>query len=292
MSNITATLVRDLREKTGAGMMDCKQALVETGGDLELAVDWLRKKGHAAAAKKAGRATAEGMVGLSVHGKSGVVVELNSETDFVARNEKFQTLMSSVLKAAQNCNSLSDLEMADYDGSSQTVKEAVTENVSIIGENISLSRFAKVSVNNGVVASYVHNAIMDNAGKIAVLVALESNIDHAALNGLGKQLAMHIAAARPEVLSREMVSDAQISREKEIFAEQARASGKSDEIIEKMLVGRLQKFYQEIVLLEQVFIMDNKTKIADLLKEFGKQHGGEAIIKDFVRYELGQHSSN
>jgi elongation factor Ts len=180
------------------------------------------------------------MVGLSVNENSGVVVELNSETDFVARNEKFQTLMANVLKAAQDCNSLSDLENAGYPGSSQTVKEVVTEHVSIIGENISLSRFAKVSVSKGVIATYVHNAIMSNAGKIAVLVALESDIDRSILNDLGKQLAMHIAAARPDVLNREMVSEKQIAREKEIFAEQARASGKPDDIIEKMLVGRLQ----------------------------------------------------
>ena len=288
MSNITASLVRDLREKTGAGMMDCKQALVETNGDLNAAVDWLRKKGHAAAAKKAGRDTAEGMVGLRVHGHIGVAIELNSETDFVARNEKFQNLMNNVLKAAVDCNSLSDLEHAKYPSENKTVKDVITEHVGVIGENMSLKRFAKVHVDKGVVSGYVHNAMMDNAGKIAVLVALESDLDHDKLGVLGKQIAMHIAAAKPEVLSRENVSSAQIEREKVIFAEQAKSSGKPAEIIEKMLGGRMQKYYQEIVLLEQVFVMDNKTKISDLVSNFAKEHGKDVKIKSFIRYELGE----
>jgi len=287
MTEITASLVRDLREKTGAGMMDCKQALVETGGKIEDAVDWLRKKGHAAAAKKAGRATAEGMVGLKVSGNTGIALELNSETDFVARNETFQTLMNNILKVGVNCKDLAELENSTYPDSNQSIKESIAEHIGVIGENIVLKRFAKVHVEKGVVSSYVHNAIVENAGKIAVLVALESDASHDALHSFGKQLAMHIAAARPEVLSREDVSSEQIDRERMIFAEQSRASGKSDEIIEKMLVGRMQKFYQEIVLLEQVFVIDNKTKITELLNNFAKEHGKSVKITSFVRYELG-----
>lgn len=288
MSNITASLVKDLREKTGAGMMDCKKALVETNANLEEAVDWLRKKGHAAAAKKAGRATAEGMVGLIVEGNAGSVVELNSETDFVARNEKFQSLLSNILKVSIKCKDLAELEDADYPGESHKVKDVVSEHVGIVGENISLRRSKKIGVDNGVVVSYVHNEIMPNAGKIAVLIALESELDKSTLEGFGKQIAMHIAAAKPEALDRDGVSSESIDKEKEIFTEQAKASGKPDNIIEKMVVGRIQKYYQEVVLLEQVFVMDNKTKISDLVNNFAKEHGKDVKIKEFVRYELGE----
>jgi len=291
MVEITASLVKDLREKTGAGMMDCKKALVETSGDLEAAIDWLRKKGHAAASKKADRVTAEGVVGANVHGKIGVAIELNSETDFVARNEKFQKLTKSILEVAVNCDNLSNLEEASYLNENKKVKDVIAEHVGIVGENISLSRFAKLSVKNGVVSSYVHNAIMENAGKIAVLIALESELDEDKLSSFGKQLAMHIAAAKPEVLNKEEVSSESIEREKSIFMEQSKASGKSEEIIEKMTVGRLQKYYQEIVLLEQVFVMDNKTKISDLVNNFSKESGKDVKIKGFIRYELGEGAS-
>lgn len=290
MTTITASLVKDLREKTGAGMMDCKKALVENNADLEAAVDWLRKKGHAAAAKKAGRATAEGMVGLVVEGNTGAAVELNSETDFVARNEKFQALLSNILKVSVGCKDLSELENAKYAGEDRAVKDVVAEHVGIVGENISLKRCSRVEVEKGVVVSYVHNEIMPNAGKIAVLIGLESDLDHELLKGFGKQLAMHIAAAKPEALDREGVSSASIDKEKEIFTEQAKASGKPDNIIEKMVVGRIQKYYQEVVLLEQVFVMDNKTKISDLVNSFAKEHGKDVKIKEFIRYELGEES--
>ena len=287
MTNITASLVRDLREKTGAGMMDCKKALVENNGDIEASSEWLRKKGHAAAAKKAGRATAEGMVGLRVQGNVGVVVELNSETDFVARNEKFQNLLSAILNTSFGCKNLADLEVAKLNDG-QLVKDLVTEHVGIVGENISLTRFARMEVGKGVVVSYVHNAIMPDAGKIAVLIALESGLDASILETFGKQLAMHIAAAKPEALVKEEVSTENVETEKRIFTEQAQASGKPANIIEKMVVGRIQKYYQEVVLLEQVFVMDNKTKIVDLVNNFSKEHGKDVKIKEFIRYELGE----
>jgi elongation factor Ts len=288
MSGVTASLVKDLREKTGAGMMDCKNALVETGADLEAAVDWLRKKGHAAAAKKAGRATAEGMVGLIVDGNTGSAVELNSETDFVARNEKFQVLLSNILKASLSSKDLSSLEDEKYAGGDRKVKDIVAEHVGIVGENLTLKRCEKISVESGVVVSYVHNEIMPNAGKIAVLIAIESDLDKEILAGFGKQVAMHIAAAKPESLDRDGVSSASVEKEKEIFTEQAKASGKPESIIEKMVVGRIQKFYQEVVLLEQVFVMDNKTKISDLVDNFAKEQGKDVKIKGFIRYELGE----
>ncbi|MCH9754065.1 MAG: translation elongation factor Ts [Alphaproteobacteria bacterium] len=287
MVNITAGLVKELREKTGAGMMDCKKALLENEGDLTKSIDWLRKKGHAAAAKKAGRATAEGLVGVAVKENSGVVIELNSETDFVARNEKFQNLMKNVLQVALNCNTIEDLEAAKYTSGDKSVKDSVAEHVGIVGENLSLKRFQNISVNKGVVSSYVHNSMMQDAGKIAVLVAIESDADSNKLHELGKQIAMHIAAARPEAMTKEEVSAESVEREKQIFSEQARASGKPDNIIEKMVIGRLQKYYQEVVLLEQVFVMDNKTKIADLVNNFAKEVGKDVKIKGFVRYELG-----
>lgn len=290
MVNITAGLVKELREKTGAGMMDCKKALLENDGDIASSIDWLRKKGHAAAAKKAGRDTAEGLVGLKIDGTSAVVVELNSETDFVARNEKFQNLMKNILQIASGCNSLEELEVAKYTDGDKTVKDSVSEHVGIVGENIALKRFKKLGVDNGVVAGYVHNSIMEDAGKIAVLVALESDGDPSKLNELGKQIAMHIAAARPEALTKEEVSSENIEREKQIFSEQAKASGKPDNIIEKMVIGRLQKYYQEVVLLEQVFVMDNKTKIADLVNNFANELGKDVTIKGFIRYELGAES--
>jgi elongation factor Ts len=288
MSGVAASLVKDLREKTGAGMMDCKKALVETGADLEAAVDWLRKKGHAAAAKKAGRATAEGMVGLIVDGKVGSAVELNSETDFVARNEKFQELLSNILKSSLSSKDLSSLEDEKYAGGDRKVKDVVAEHVGIVGENLTLKRCKKISVDSGVVVGYVHNEIMQNAGKIAVLISLESDLDKEVLTGFGKQVAMHIAAAKPEALDREGVSSESVEKEKEIFTEQAKASGKPENIIEKMVVGRIQKFYQEVVLLEQVFVMDNKTKISDLVNNFAKEHGKDVKIKGFIRYELGE----
>ena len=289
---IAATLVKELRERTGAGMMDCKQALVETSGNFDKAVDWLRTKGLAAASKKAGRETTEGVVALSVEGNVGVIIELNSETDFVARNDKFQHLAQNILAAARGISSgsLDELLSAKYAQGSQTVSEAITEGIAVIGENLSLRKFGRLSVNEGVVASYVHNNTMENGGKIGVLIALESTMDKEKLLNLGRQIAMHIAAARPEALDTTGVDQAKLEHEKSIFAAQAATTGKPENVIEKMLEGRIRKYYQEIVLLEQLFVMDSKTKVLDVVNNFAKENGSSIIIKDFIRFELGESS--
>lgn len=286
--SITAKMVQDLRARTGAGMMDCKKALTETAGDMEASIDWLRKKGHATASKKAGRVAAEGVVSLSVSNNKGIAIEVNSETDFVARNEEFQEFVKNITTAAMDCDSFSDLENAIYPGTDKSIKDEVINKISTIGENITLRRFDKISVKNGVICSYIHNIIAGNCGKIAVLIGLESNADQDKLNSLGKQIAMHIAAAKPDVLNIADVSQDNLDREKQIFSEQARASGKPDSIIEKMVGGRIKKYYQEVVLLEQVFVVDNKTKISDLLSDFAKDNGSEVKINKFIRFELGE----
>jgi elongation factor Ts len=289
MAEITAALVKELREKSGAGMMDCKKALVETGGIFEDAVDWLRKKGLSAAAKKSGREAAEGLIGFVVEGNKAAIIELNAETDFVARNDKFQVLASNIAKVAlSNKVELEQLKGLSYPGGSQTIQEAITDHIAIIGENMNLRRVGHIDVANGVICSYMHNAIADGLGKIGVLIALESNGDKAKLADLGRRIAMHIAAARPESLDRASVSTASLDKEREIFADQARNSGKPENIIEKMVEGRINKYYQEVVLLEQVFVMDNKTPIAQVLVEAEKDVGAPINIKSFLRYELGE----
>lgn len=289
MVEITAGLVKELREKSGAGMMDCKKALVECNGVFEDAVDWLRKKGLSAAAKKSGREAAEGLVALAVDGNSSAIIELNAETDFVARNDKFQALARNIVKVAlsHKDKDAEALKNEKYEGS-ESVAEAITNHIAIIGENMNLRRIAHLNVANGVVASYMHNAISEGLGKIGVLVALESNGDKAKLLELGKRIAMHVAAARPENLDAASVSPANLEREKQIFAEQARNSGKPDNIIEKMVEGRVKKYYQEVVLLEQIFVMDNKTPIAQVVAEAAKEVGAPVAIKGFLRYELGE----
>lgn len=285
---ISATLVRDLREKTGAGMMDCKKALVETNGDFEAAVDWLRAKGLSAAAKKAGRVTAEGLTALLVEGNKAAAIELNSETDFVARNDQFQTLVDDIVTEAMNHNSLEELTSAKLKNG-KTVEEEVKEGVAVIGENLNLRRMATISVENGIIATYVHNSVAPNKGKISVLVGIESTAsDKSALMQLGKQIAMHIAASRPQALDSSSVDQALVERERNIFVEQSRASGKPDNIIEKMVDGRIRKFYEEIVLLEQVFVIDGKSRISEVLKEESKKLDAEVKISSFVRFELGE----
>jgi elongation factor Ts len=289
MSNISASLVKQLREKTGVGMMECKKALVECDGDFEKAADWLRKQGHASASKKSDRATSEGVVVLAVENNIGVALEINSETDFVARNDKFQDIASKIAKIALSVNSLEELKKANY-ANGKTVSDAVIEGVSIVGENLSLSRFDTITVNNGIIASYVHNNVMDNGGKIAVLLAIEvakGKVDNSELQEFGKRLAMHIAAAKPEALNVEDVKGDKVQKEREIFAEQARASGKPENIIEKMVEGRVRKYYEEIVLNQQIFVMDNKSKISEVVEAFAKQHNAELHLKSFIRYELG-----
>ena len=289
MAEITAALVKELRQKTGAGMMDCKRALTETGGVVDDAVDWLRKNGLAAAAKKAGRVAAEGLVGISVDGNAGAIVEVNSETDFVARNEDFQGFVAGVADIARAVGGVEDaLKAADFPGAGHTVADQVTELVGKIGENIVLRRSASLAVENGVIASYVHNAAAPGLGKIGVLVALSSEGDQAALAAFGKQVAMHIAAARPEAVTRDDVDASLVDRERAILADQARESGKPEEIIEKMVEGRLQKFYEDVVLNEQTFVIDNETKVADATAAAAKAAGAAIEIAGFLRFELGE----
>ena len=289
MAEITAGLVKELREKSGAGMMDCKKALVECGGDFESAVDWLRKKGLSAAAKKSGREAAEGLVAVAVNANKAAVVELNAETDFVARNDKFQALARNVANVALTSGKdVEQLKDEAYPEGSQTIAGAITDHIAIIGENMNLRRVGYLNVANGVISSYVHNAISEGLGKIGVLIALESTGDKTKLADLGKRIAMHIAAARPESLDTTSVKPESLEREKQIFAEQARNSGKPENIIEKMVEGRIKKYYQEIVLLEQIFVMDNKTPISQVLVEAAKEIGAPVTISGFLRYELGE----
>lgn len=285
--SISASLVKDLREKTGAGMMDCKKALLETNGDFESAVDWLRTKGLAAAAKKAGRVAAEGLTAVCVKGTQGAAIEINSETDFVSRNEIFQNLVKNVVSLAVGLDNIDSLKMAKSQ-SGKSVEEEVANNVATIGENLSLRRMQTLSINDGVIASYVHNASADNMGMISVLVALESGGDKAKLMETGKQIAMHIAASRPQTLNKEGVSQDMIQREKDIFTEQSRASGKPDAIIEKMIEGRIRKFLEEIVLLDQIFVIDGKTKISDVVAALAKELGTPVELKSYIRFERGE----
>jgi elongation factor Ts len=286
--SISATQVKELRERTGAGMMDCKKALAEANGDFEAAVDWLRAKGLAAAAKKSGRVAAEGLVALATADKRAALVELNSETDFVARNDKFQALVTSIAEIALNAQDIDALRKAKHP-SGRNVEEEIVENIATIGENLTLRRSALVEVTSGVVATYVHNAIAPNAGKIAVAIALESNTsDLEKLAVFGKSLAMHIAAARPLVLEEKEVPADLLAREREIAAEKAKDSGKPENIIQGMVEGRIRKFYEEVVLLNQIYVIDGKTKISDLVVNFGKEITSDVKIASFVRFELGE----
>jgi len=287
MAEITATLVKSLREQTGVGMMDAKKALVENGGDIEAAVDWLRTKGMAKAAKKAGRTAAEGLVGIVTDGTKGAVIELNSETDFVSRNDQFQTFVKDVAALAlENGESGETLSAADMGG--KPVSERVTDLVATIGENMALRRSAKMDVSQGAVVGYVHGALADGLGKIGVLVALESSASNDVLQGLGKQIAMHVAAANPQALDKDSVDAGALERERTVLKEQAIASGKPAEIAEKMVEGRLRKYYEEICLVEQTFIMDGETKVADVIANAGKDAGAEIALKGFVRFQLGE----
>jgi len=288
MSEITATMVKDLREKTGAGMMDCKKALSEAAGDMDAAVDWLRKKGLSAAAKKAGRVAAEGLVAVASSGTKAAVVEVNSETDFVARNEQFQSFASQTAKTALETNTdVEGLKSAKL-STGGTVQDALTNLVATIGENMSLRRVAQLSVSKGIVASYVHNALSPNVGKIGVLVALESTADVAKLQELGKQIAMHVAAARPEFLSIADVDAKALDRERNVLTDQARASGKPDAVIAKMVEGRIRKYYEEVVLLEQIYVVDGENRIAQVVENASKALGTPVKLTGFVRYQLGE----
>ena len=287
MTVISASLVKDLREKTGAGMMDCKKALIEAAGDFEAAVDWLRTKGLAAAAKKAGRVASQGLVAAVVDGKTAAVVEVNSETDFVALNDKFQALVSEISTLALKASDIDQLKILNTSGG-KNVADTVVDAIATIGENISLRRCTRLTVDNGVIAPYIHNVVAGNMGKIAVLVALESTGDAAKLSALGKQIAMHVAAAKPIALDASSVDPEVVARERAIFIEQTKDSGKPENIIEKMVEGRIRKFYEEIVLLEQVFVMDGKTRIKEVIENAAKEIGAPIVLKAFVRFELGE----
>lgn len=289
MAEITAAMVKDLREKTGAGMMDCKTALNETGGDIEAAVDWLRKKGLSSAAKKSGRVAAEGLVSIATSGTAGVVVEVNAETDFVSRNEDFQAFVKTVTELAlANDGDLAAVLESGYPGSERTVAEQLTHNIATIGENMAIRRMQGISVKNGLVASYLHNKVSPVLGKIGVLVAIESEAAPETLEQLGRQLTMHVAATGPKSLDVENLDKDLVAREKNVLIEQAKGSGKPAEIIEKMIEGRLRKFYQEVVLLEQTSVIDGETKIADLIAKTAKDAGQDIKLVAFVRYELGE----
>jgi elongation factor Ts len=288
MAQISAALVKQLREKTGAGMMDCKRALSETEGDIEAAIDWLRKKGLAAAAKKAGRTAAEGLIGVAVDGPRGAVVEVNAETDFVARNELFQGFVKNVAGEAIGTGDVAALANAAYPGSARTVAEELTHLIATIGENMSLRRCQALSVDSGVVSAYIHNQTAPGLGKIGVLVALESQGDPAKLAALGKQLAMHIAASNPQAVDRDGVDASSLERERAVLADQARASGKPEEIIAKMVEGRLRKFYEEVVLLEQIYVIDGESKVNKVLSAAAADLGAPVKVTGFARFQLGE----
>ncbi|HSC61378.1 MAG TPA: translation elongation factor Ts [Rhizomicrobium sp.] len=287
MANITATMVKDLRDKTGAGMMDCKSALAETNGDMDQAIDWLRKKGLSKAAKKAGRVAAEGLVGVALGTGTGALVEVNAETDFVARNDQFKDFVKSA--AALGLEADGDLEkLLNKKMGNDTVDATLKELVAKIGENMSVRRATALAVNPGVVASYVHNASGPELGKIGVLVALKSSGNTDKLMALGKQIAMHIAAANPLALTSAHLSKEVIEHERSIQADIARQSGKPENVIEKMLEGRMRKFYEESVLMNQVFVIDGETPVAKVVEKVSKEIGAPIEVEGFVRYQVGE----
>jgi elongation factor Ts len=287
MANITATMVKDLRDKTGAGMMDCKNALNETDGDMEAAIDWLRKKGISKAAKKAGRAAAEGLVGVAVDANTGVLLEVNAETDFVARNEDFKTFVKDASKLALKEGGDLEKLLAAPMGSS-SVQQTLTELVARIGENMSVRRAAALSVDPGVVAAYVHNPASPELGKIGVLVGLKSTADKDKLAALAKQIAMHVAAAAPLALTVEHMDKTVVEREYAIQKDLALQSGKPEAVVEKMMEGRMRKYYEDTVLLQQTFVIDGETQIAKLIEKASKDLGAPVVIEGFVRFQVGE----
>lgn len=288
MADITAAMVKDLREKSGAGMMDCKKALNETSGDMDAAMDWLRTKGLAAAAKKSSRTAAEGLVGVAVSGTKGAAVEVNSETDFVAKNDQFQQFVRELTQIALATGGDVEALKAEAMPSGTTVGEVLTNNIATIGENQSIRRAKRLEVSQGAVVSYVHNQQSAGLGKIGVLVALESEAPADALQKLGKDLAMHIAAAFPKALNEADLDEAEIERERTIATEKAAESGKPADIIAKMVEGGIAKYRKEHALVSQLFVMDGKTKISDVVAKAGKDAGSPIVLKDYVRFQLGE----
>jgi len=286
MAEISVSMIKELREKTGAGMMDAKKALSEANGDMEAAIEELRKKGMAKADKKSSRTAAEGLVAVVTDGTKGAVVELNAETDFVSRNEEFQSFVKKVAELALTVNTVEELAAADMGGKS--VKDSLTDLIAKIGENMSLRRMQKLEVSEGVVASYVHGALSDGLGKIGVLVALESSADSAALEGVGKQVAMHVAAAFPKYLDRDSVDAEAAEKERAFLVEQAMAEGKPEEIANKMVEGRMRKYFEEVCLLDQKSVIDGETKISDVIANAGKDAGAEIKLTGYARIQLGE----
>ena len=289
MAEITAALVKKLREKTGAGMMDCKKALSESNGDMDASVDWLRTKGLAAAAKKADRAASEGLIGLQVDGNTGAMVEINAETDFVARNETFQDVVSKIVAVVLSTGGdIESIKAAAYPNTGRNVDEEISHQIATIGENMLLRRVASLSIDTGVLASYLHGSLAPSLGKIGVLVALESEGDPGKLQELGKQLAMHIAATKPMAISRDDLDASVVERERSVLSEQARESGKPEEIIEKMVEGRLRKFFEEVCLIDQTFVIDGETRISQVLENAGKDLGKPVSLAGFKLLVLGE----
>ena len=290
MAQITAALVKELREKSGAGMMDCKKALSETDGDVEAAIDWLRKKGLSAAAKKSGRVAAEGLVGVAVDGTKGAILEVNAETDFVARNDIFQGFVEAATNLSLGTDGdLEALKTVDVLGEGRNVQDQVIHLVATIGENMQLRRSEALSVSKGVVAAYMHSAVKPGLGKIGVLVALESDGDAEKLTEFGKQLAMHIAAASPRFLATDGVDADTQARERQVLTDQAKESGRPDEVIEKMVDGRMRKFFEEVVLLEQVYVIsEEKSKVSNVIEAKAEELGSGIKLAGFVRFALGE----
>ena len=286
---VTANQVKELREATGVGMMDCKKALEETGGDMNAAVDWLRTRGLAKAAKKAGRVAAEGLVGVSTEGTKAAIVEVNSETDFVARNDQFQGIVGNVAKLALDAKgSIEKLAEMPFPGTGRSVAAELTDAIAKIGENMNVRRSQTIEVKDGVIGSYVHNTVKPGMGKLGVIVGLESTGDKAVLAGLGKQLAMHIANTNPASVSEADIDPALVAKEREIYTEQAKESGKPAEVIAKMVEGRVRKFFEESTLLAQTFVIDGESKVKDIIAKAEKEAGAPIKVTKFVRYALGE----
>jgi elongation factor Ts len=287
MANVSATMVKELRDQTGAGMMDCKAALSETGGNLEAAVDWLRKKGLSKAAKKAGRVAAEGLIGVAVRATKGILVEVNSETDFVARNDLFQGLVKMVADAALDAGANVDKILAAKAGGI-TINDAIADTIAKVGENMSLRRAAELAVGKGAVGSYVHNAVSDGLGRIGVLVALESAGNNDELKAFGRMVAMHVASANPQAIDPSGLDAAAIEREKAVLSDKAKAQGKPANVIDKIVESGLKTFYKEVCLLDQGFIFDDKKSVAQAVKEAEAKAGAPIKIAGFVRFALGE----
>ena len=286
---LSASMVKELREKSGAGMMDCKKALQETDGLMEDAVDWLRKNGLSAVAKKSGRVAAEGLIGVAVKENFGAIIEINSETDFVARNEIFQDFVKTCSELAiNNNNDISFLKQMAYPKSDKTVEEELTNNIATIGENMNIRRIETLKISNGVIISYVHNSVKEGLGRLGVLVSIKTDSDSDKILTVGKQIAMHIAATSPQSLSIEELDNELVEREKQVLIDQALASGKPKDIAEKMVIGRMQKYYQDVVLNEQTFVVDGETKIKDVIIKLGKDINSKVELIGFKRLTLGE----